>query len=125
MLIDAAHAIERLEVLESIEGFHAVRRLDGELIHGEYAWFLASGPDDWSSVELEWEVDPEAAFEMVIMRPEPIATKAPPPKLSHDCRACWSADPSTLKLLMPPFACPECGRFNCPKADAHVNSCLG
>ena len=48
-----------------IKGFEAVRRADGELIWGEFAWMAHDG--DWSLAEDD--DDEEVVYEVVEMRP--------------------------------------------------------
>lgn len=58
----------------SAEPFYAIRRTDGELLMGEYAWMAADGPDDWT-VPDNSDHDEPTEYEIVNMRPERVAVR--------------------------------------------------
>lgn len=119
----AADELDRLQAIVNGEQFYAIRRTDGEQIGGEYGWFKCEGPNDWTPAEeTEWNYGGDAECEIARFYVEPLARKQPePPGDDEDCRSCWRAEWGGER--MPTFSCPDCGRVNCPKADAHVNRC--
>jgi hypothetical protein len=56
------------------EPFFAIRRLDGELVYGEFSWVKCDGPDDWDAAD-ESEHDEDTEYEIVEMRPRRVAAR--------------------------------------------------
>lgn len=97
--LDLLDAIDLLQA-EPDEIVHAIRRTDGELMHGEYSWSTSTGPDDWEPAELDSEdagYPDTIEFEMIEMRCRTIATKSLPenPHVERDgeCEYCGEGWP--------------------------------
>lgn len=131
-LLAIADEHERMQRLLGGESFHAIRLVGGDFIYGDfiygdYAWMGCDGPNDWTVAEDSWAGGDDSEYEIVVMHVEPVAKrKAPPPfdDDEYDCIACWKAD-GWVEETRPKVTCPDCGFRECPKADAHVNSCSG
>lgn len=85
---------------EQTEIVYAIKRTDGELMHGEYSWSTTSGPDDWEPAELDSEdagYPDTIEFEMIEMRCRTVATKNLPenPHVERDgeCDYCGEGWP--------------------------------
>jgi len=64
------------------EPFYAIRRLDGDLIYGEYAWMGADGPEDYTVPESD---DSEGEYEIVLMRPVRVSARRYRSTLCDNC----------------------------------------
>ena len=59
-----------------LDPYYAVRRADGELMHGEYSWMAAAGPEDWDAAEYDAEhATSPVEYELVNMRPHLVARR--------------------------------------------------
>ena len=80
------------------ESFYSIRRTDGELIYGEYAWMSADGPDDWT-IAIEGGDDEATEYEIVRMVVEPVAKRTLP-----ECREAGCTVPAAFWGLCEPHA---------------------
>lgn len=81
-----------------------MRRTDGEMIYGEFAWTSCDGPDDWRVAEVaedDGDLDEPTEYEIVEMTVRSIAKRLVPnpldfhDKVNDECDYCdepWPCD---------------------------------
>lgn len=82
----AVTALTSGSAVEKGESFYAIRRTDGEEMHGEYSWSVVGGPDDWDPAEEDsFDFLDPVEFELVRMVVSPVARRMlPEPATEED-----------------------------------------